>query len=162
MSTQQASSALHAVRRAPHPSVYGDPVEWREGASGRGFIALLEVFRDSGGTAPGDVVARLLEDHQSGDLVSLAKSIHLGRVFGFEWRSSLWVPMFQFDTDDLTVKPAAQAVRAALPELGSGWAVAVWFASRNEMLEGRRPVDLLEDEPDRVLDAARACVPDRI
>lgn len=157
MLNPQASSALHAARRALPPCVYTDPVEWRDGPSGCGFIALLEVFRDSGGTAPGDVVARLLEDHQRGDGVSLAKSIHQGHLFGFEWRNSLWVPMFQFDADDLTIKPAVQAVRAALPELGSGWAVAVWFASRNELLEGRRPVDLLEDELERVLDAARAC-----
>lgn len=151
------SAALPSRRHAPHPSAFVDPAELREPPSGRGFIALLEAFRDTGGTAPGDVVARLMEDHQRGDLVSLAKCIHQGQVFGFEWRTSLWVPMFQFDADDLSFKQDVQAVRAALPELGSGWAVAAWFASRNELLEWRRPVDLLDAAPGRVLEAARAC-----
>jgi len=35
--------------------------------NGRGFVTLLEAFRASGGTAPGDTVARLLEDHHRGE-----------------------------------------------------------------------------------------------
>lgn len=35
-------------------------------SSGRGFITLLEAFRASDGTAPGDIVGRLRADHHSG------------------------------------------------------------------------------------------------
>jgi hypothetical protein len=73
----------------------------------RGFVALLEAFRTTGGTAPG-----------------LANLIHTGQVFGFEWCASLWIPMFQFAADDLALKPGAQRVRAELPPLWSGWQLA--------------------------------------
>lgn len=39
---------------------------------GRGFVALLEAFRATGGTAPGDLVARLLVEPQVGNAVSPA------------------------------------------------------------------------------------------
>ena len=124
--------------------------------SGSGFVTLLEAFRASGGTAPGDIVGRLLEDHQVGGTVSLAKLVHSGQVFGFEWRSRLWIPMFQFNPDDLSIAAAPQAVRAELPELWSGWTVAMWFATRNAELDSRRPVDLLGSDFAAVLHAAQA------
>lgn len=44
--------------------------------SGPVFVSLLEAFHASGGTAPGDILAHLLADHQAGDLGSLAKRWH--------------------------------------------------------------------------------------
>jgi hypothetical protein len=46
--------------------------------SGPGFVTLLEDFRASGGTAPGEIVGRLLADHFVGEAVSLAKLVHSG------------------------------------------------------------------------------------
>lgn len=122
--------------------------------TGPGFIALLEAFRATGGTAPGDVLARLLEDHCIDDAVSLAKRVHTGQVFGIEWRGSLWIPMFQFAPDDLSINASAQQVRAALPRLWSGWAVASWFATPSSALGNQRPVDLLASSFPAVLAAA--------
>ena len=124
--------------------------------SGRGFIALLEAFRATGGTAPGEIVARLLGEHQTGTAVNLAKLIDTGQVFGFEWRSSLWIPMFQFNADDLALHAGAQHVRAVLPQLWTDWAMAAWFAAANAHLEGQRPVDRLDWDLDAVLQAAGA------
>ena len=130
--------------------------EYCEVPSGRGFIALLEAFRATGGTAPGDVVARLLEEHQPGRAVSLAKFIYSGQAFGFEWRTSLWIPMFQFDADDLVLKSSAQRVRAELPPGWSGWALAWWFAVPNALLNGRSPADTLDADLDGVVRSARS------
>jgi hypothetical protein len=124
--------------------------------SGSGFIALLEAFRPTGGTAPGDIVGRLLEEHHVGISVSLAKLIYTGQVFGFEWRASLWIPMFQFDANDLTLKTEPQRVRAELPPLWSGWMQASWFASPNAWLDGRSPVDLLVSDIDAVMRASQS------
>jgi len=124
--------------------------------NGRGFVAVLAAFRASGGTARGDVVARLLEDHDAGEAASLATLVHSSQLFGFEWRGSFWIPMFQFNPEDLSLASAAQAVRAELPELWSGWTVAMWFAMRNARLEGHSPVDLLGSDLDAVLHAAQA------
>jgi hypothetical protein len=124
--------------------------------SGRGFIALLEAFRATGGTAPGEIVGRLLEEHQVGNAASLAKLIYTGQVFGFEWRASLWIPMFQFAANDLALKAGAQQVRAELPSLSSGWALASWFAGPNARLNGRSPADMLDQDLNAVLRAARS------
>lgn len=120
-----------------------------------GFAALLAVYRASGGTARGDDVARLLEDHRLGDFVGLTRLIASRELFGFEWRDSLWIPMFQFDLRDLSIK---RATRSVLMELGTGsdgWAKAAWFARTNPCLGGRRPVDLMEIDLSEVLGAAR-------
>jgi hypothetical protein len=127
--------------------------------SGRGFIALLEAFRATGGTAPGQIVGRLLEDHQVGQAISMAKLVDTGQACGFEWRGSLWMPMFQFDADDLALKAGVQDVRAELPSLWSGWQVATWFASANARLDGHRPADWLDAELEAVVQAAQALQP---
>jgi hypothetical protein len=122
--------------------------------SGHGFIALLEAFRATGGTAPGEVVGRLLEEHGRGSAVSLAKRIYTGDVFGFEWRENMWIPMFQFDADDLSIARGAQQVRALLPLMWPGWSVASWFAAPNVRLDNQRPVDLLLTDLPAVLRVA--------
>ena len=121
----------------------------------RGFAALLGAFRATGGTARGDDVARLLEDHGLGDFIGLAKLIANGDLFGFEWRHELWIPMFQFELRDLSVKPATQQVLAELGSGFDGWSCAAWFARPNSCLNFRAPVDLLATRLADVLEAAR-------
>ena len=125
-------------------------------SSGRDFIALLEAFRATGGLAPGEIVSRLLEERQAGDAVSLAKLIHAGQALGFEWRASLWLPMFQFDADSLMLKPGPQRVRRELPSSWSGRTLVFWFAAANARLDGRSPVDMLDWDLDAVLQAAQS------
>jgi hypothetical protein len=45
---------------------------------GRCFIALLDAFRASGGTASGEIVGRLLEERQVGNALGLAKLVYPG------------------------------------------------------------------------------------
>jgi hypothetical protein len=124
--------------------------------SDRDFVAMRTGYRPTGGIARGDDLARLLEDLQRGDVSMLARLIASGEVFGFEWHGSFWIPMFQFDLSDLTVKPAARQVQGELAQVFDGWTMAVWFAQRNSWLDERKPVDLLDTELPAVLQAARA------
>ncbi len=124
--------------------------------SGHDFIALLAAFRASGGTAPGAIVAHLLEDRHAGAVPGLAELIYSEQVFGFAWRAGLWIPMFQFRAGDLSIQTGPQEVRAALPRTSSGWRVAAWFASPNDRLHGARPVDLIDEDLNAVLGAARS------
>lgn len=146
---------LQPLRRPPlsnPPSTIGS----LRTPDGSQFIALLQAFRSSGGTATETVVGGLLaEHHQPGD-ESLNTRIRRGHVFGFPWRSDLWIPMFQFDSDLLSIKPAAQKVRALLPASWSGWTTASWFAHPQDALCGSRPVDLVHDDLDAVIAAAAA------
>ena len=120
-----------------------------------GFAALLAAYRPTGGTARGDDVARLLDDHRLGDFEGLARMLASSEVFGFEWLSTLWIPMFQFELRDLSIKPGAQLVMAELGTSFDGWARAAWFALPNSWLNDRRPVDLMATELHEVLGVAR-------
>lgn len=124
--------------------------------SDRDFVAMRTGYRATGGIARGDDLARLLEDTQRGDLASLARLIAAGEVFGFDWHGSFWVPMFQFELRDLSVKPAVRQVQRELAQVFDGWTIAVWFAQRNSWFDEQRPVDLLDTQLPAVLHAARA------
>jgi hypothetical protein len=102
----------------------------------------------------GDELARLFKDRIRGDYVSLAKLLSDGRVFGFKWRDVLWIPMFQFDVRDLSVKNGSRLVLAELTAKFSGWTLASWFAQGNSRLEGRRPIDVLDVDLPKVVQAA--------
>ena len=122
----------------------------------RQFLAMRDAYRRSGGLARGEDFARLLEDQRRGDFVSLAKLIAAGEVLAFEWRDARWIPMFQFNLGDLSIKPAPRRVLGELAKTFDGWSLAVWFVEPNSWLSHRRPVDLIEAELPAVLEAARA------
>lgn len=121
----------------------------------RGFAAVLAAFRTTGGTVRGDDLGRLMEDHRLGDFLSLARLIVSRQVFAFEWRDTFWIPMFQFDQRDLSVKKGSRQVLAELASVFDGWTLAAWFAQPNSWLKDRLPVDLLDSHPGSVLAAAR-------
>lgn len=122
----------------------------------RGFAAMRAAFRATGGLARADDLARLLDDHRQGVFPNLAALIDSGDVSGFEWRDALWVPMFQFELRDLSIKQRSRQVLAELPVSYDGWAIAAWFVRPNSWLNERRPVDLLDSNLPALLDAARA------
>lgn len=124
--------------------------------SEREFSALRAEYGTSGGIVKGDDLARLFADRRVGDYVSLARHVGKGEVFGFEWQHALWIPMFQFDLDDLSVREQPRQVRVELEGHFAGWDVADWFVQRNVWLGRRRPVDLLSSDLPAVLQAARA------
>jgi Protein of unknown function (DUF2384) len=79
-----------------------------------------------------------------------------GRLVAVPVGDELVYPGFQFGADG---RPHP-TVGAALAELRrqpglSDWQAALWFASPTGWLGGRRPVDLLDTEPDAVAEAAR-------
>lgn len=120
------------------------------------FLALRAAYRAHGGLARGDDLARLLEDNQRGDFVTLARLIVARQVFGFEWHGCLWMPLFQFELHDLSVREAPQRVLAELGSVFDNWSLAVWFTQPNVWLCEQRPIDALGKNLPAVLDAARA------
>ncbi len=124
--------------------------------SEREFVSLCESCRSSGGIVGGDDLARLLEDRHIGDFVSLGRCIASGEIFGFEWRGSTWIPMFQFEPTDLSIRSALVPVISAFGRARDGWELAEWFTRPNDLLNKLRPVDVLDSNPFAVLNAARA------
>jgi hypothetical protein len=142
-----------AGRHQPLTGPVGAIAGWQDELA---FAALRLAYSASGGLARGDDIGRLLADHGPGTFISMAKLLEDEEIFGFEWNASLWIPMFQFGLNDLSLKPSPRQVRAALGEEFNGWTVAAWFVEPNVWLARRRPIDLLESELEAVLLAARA------
>jgi len=76
-----------------------------------------------------------------------------GRIFSVEVDNAARFPGFQFDAAGRP-RPVIADVLAALDGCLGGWELALWFTSDNGWLGARRPVDLLESAPGRVVDAA--------
>ncbi len=155
---------MTAVLSAPAPPARNEraaPLHELAGGIGdfpneRGFTAMRTAYRATGGLASEDDLERLLQDCRLADPVSLAGRLDSGEVFGFDWQHRLWIPMFQFNLRDLSVKPVPQQVRAELSGEFYGWTLAAWFTQRNAWLNHRRPIDLLDTDLPAVLEAARA------
>jgi len=111
---------------APPSTAVGEFIEALP--TSRGFAALPAAYRASSGTARGDDIARLPEDHGLRSFIGLARLMATGEVFGSEWGAATWVPMFQLDLRDLSVRPSARMVLAELGDGFDGWARAGWFA----------------------------------
>ncbi|MDP3824801.1 MAG: hypothetical protein Q8R33_25295 [Burkholderiales bacterium] len=120
------------------------------------FRGLRAAYGHSGGLARGDDLARLLEDRQQGDFVSLAKVLVGRKVFGFKWHEQLWIPMFQFELRDLSIKTLHRPVLAELTPVFDNWSLADWFARPNSWLCNQSPVQVLGSNLPAVLAAARA------
>ncbi len=117
---------------------------------------MLAALRGSGGMVRGEELDRLLEKRYAGDIASLARFIVSSKILGFAWRGTFWMPMFQFEKDDLSVKTRPKIILAALYPALSPWACARWFALPNARLHHIAPVDLLESDLAAVLAAACA------
>ncbi len=78
-----------------------------------------------------------------------------GRIFGIPYRGQTLYPAFQFDALSGKVKPSTREVLAQLPrDRMSDWECALWWTAANGWLGGRRPVDVLDREPEAVVAAA--------
>lgn len=75
------------------------------------------------------------------------------RVFAVPHQGASYYPGFQFSAEGQKLPAIGQILEILGDRLGQ-WELALWFTARNGWLGGRRPVDLLESDPARVLDAA--------
>ena len=84
-----------------------------------------------------------------------------GRVFSVSDGSEERFPLFQLE--DGHPMPVVADVLSVFGERLTPWQVAIWFVSANAWLgDWRRPVELLRTEQDRVVEAARMEVADKV
>jgi hypothetical protein len=81
-----------------------------------------------------------------------------GKIFGVEVQGKFVYPGFQFDPETGQPKPDIGRVLASLPRTlrEGGWQLALWWDNAVDALGFRRPVDVLDKDPDAVVLAARA------
>jgi hypothetical protein len=77
-----------------------------------------------------------------------------GRVFAVTHAGARYWPGFQLDGEGRPLPVIAEIV-SVFGEQVQGWEAALWLTAANGALGGRRPVDLLTEEPDAVVAAAR-------
>lgn len=126
------------------------------------FRALQEAYRSTGGIGRGESLAQRMSLIGTGGYVDLARRLVQREVFSFQWHDDFWLPMFQFDAHLLTPCGAIGRVLAALLGPGrerasrapDGWALAHWFVTPDEMLEGLTPLCLIDVRTDAVIAAA--------
>ena len=147
-----------ATARRPHPARAAVPQgkALSDFGDAAGFAAMRAAYHRKGGLARGDDLGHLLEDRARGDFVSLARLIVAGEVFGFEWRHGIWIPLFQFDLEDLSIRPGLRPVLVELASEFDGWRLAAWFVEPNAWLDGALPIDLMDSKLSDVVQAARA------
>ena len=78
------------------------------------------------------------------------------RIFGIRSRRRWLFPRFQFDEQQGRPKAVIAETLAALGDAVGPWQTAIWFTSGNGLLDGRKPVELVDRNPSAVVDAARA------
>lgn len=122
--------------------------------SAAGFAAMQSALKSSGGLLHADDLVCRWRDRRRGDYVSLARMIAVGEVCSFEWQRGQWLPVFQFDPHDYSVKQPVRMVQAELGHALRGWTLAAWFAQPNAWLADQRPADLVHLRPLKVLKAA--------
>lgn len=120
------------------------------------FNALIDAYKSNGGTVRADDLALLFEAQGKGNFDSVAQRIVSRDIFSFEWQAHRWVPMFQFNAHDLSVKHEVRRVVHELAAVLDNWTLAEWFTQPNVWLKDRRPVDMVDGHFSFVLDAARA------
>jgi hypothetical protein len=76
-----------------------------------------------------------------------------GRIFSVTHHGATCYPGYQFDDQGRPLPVIAEVIRA-LGGKSMEWELALWFLGNTGWLDGRRPVDLLESEPDEVAQAA--------
>lgn len=78
-----------------------------------------------------------------------------GKIFAVELRGRRLFPGFQFNAETFAPEPIVAEALAALPrDQMSEWEVALWWVADDPWLEGRRPVDVMQEDPGAVVAAA--------
>ena len=65
-------------------------------------------------------------------------------------------PTFQFHPDTGRLMPEMKTLLDVLPKDRSGWRQALWLFQRHAKLDGARPADVFQKNPQAVIDAARS------
>jgi hypothetical protein len=78
-----------------------------------------------------------------------------GRLFSVNYKGASLFPAFQFDEQGRP-RPVISEVIRTLGSKSREWELALWFIGNTGWLDGERPVDLLESDPEAVAEAARS------
>lgn len=76
------------------------------------------------------------------------------KIFGIEFEGQKWFPRFQFQ-DGRPISAVSKVIER-FPEHATGWDLAYFFVTPNLNISGRRPFELLKEDPSRVISLTQA------
>lgn len=120
------------------------------------FVDLLNGYRRNGGLARAQEVAARFKRQGINDISPLAAWLLKREVISIEWQAKLWLPLFQFHPQGMTLRAGLSSVLAELVGIYSDWELARWFTQPNPWLADQTPADSLVASAEQVLNAARA------
>ena len=96
--------------------------------------------------------------HSTAENVSLVASKwrRRGEIFAVNYGGKPGYFAFQFDPVTGRPKPVIAKLIEAFPANTDGWRLALWLISANPRLANRRPIDVLDKDPDKMFEAAKA------
>ena len=76
------------------------------------------------------------------------------RIFSIDHKGKIYYPKFQFDDHGKPRKVIAEIIKI-FDEDNPGWQLALWFTTPNAVLEGKKPVELIESNPEDIIKAIK-------
>ena len=120
------------------------------------FETMRMAFLPHGGFVGGDDVTHHLRRHQDQPLSTLERWLVSRKVLNVWWRDRTLMPLFQFDLENMAIRPTCARVVDELKAVFDDWELALWFATPNTWLDCAAPIALLASDDGAVLQAARA------
>ena len=133
-----------SVAHQEHPALETDrdTLEWRKRfMSENKCWSSADVARESGSSAKNQaaIASRWLQEK---------------RIFSIIFEGKIWFPRLQF-RDGRPISAVANVIKA-FPEHATGWDLAYFFTTPNSFIGGRKPLELLKDDPKRLESLARS------
>jgi hypothetical protein len=122
----------------------------------RQFLDMSRNFDAQGGWVSGDEMSRRMRRHWDQPISVLANWVMKREIVNIVWHARILIPVFQFSSEDLQIRPVVRAALAELDSVFDDWEIAVWFAQPNAWLHEQPPLDLAARDDEAVIDAARA------
>jgi len=144
-SIQALGPALAAIETPVSPqlarSLQATENAWREMSEEFGLLSSTELSRAVGSSSPNRSYAS--DQRNAGNLLAVK------RPGGMKY------PGFQIDPHEHTIRPVMRPLLATAVQAGRSEAgLALWMISPNGYLDGDRPVDRLDSDPESVVEAA--------
>ena len=155
-SAPEAAGAPQMPASAPSLSLVWNRGRLQVDGRASQVAALEAVWLRSGGLASADQMVRLLRANDLDQPLSrLARWIVAREVVSYEWKGETWLPLFQFNRVEMSLRPEVGAVIRELSGVFDDWDLASWFTAPNTWLGGLTPIDAISTLPQAVKEAAR-------
>ena len=119
----------------------------------RNAQARIELLAEFGGLTAAEV-AQLSGSEAKNRSALAGRWRREGRLLAVEHHGTTLYPGFQFTTEGQPRPVVATVLRVMAGAKLPPWQQALWFTTASGWLDGKRPVDLLDDDTQAIVDAA--------